>query len=271
MTFRSLTATVTVAVLLFGAGAADALTAPEPDVPLKFKLVRGTVTPKKAVPDSVDPQEIVFRFRATRPVRLSIRVVKLGAGRTVRRFQTGVLRPDRWHRQSWDGLDGKGRLVGAGKYRVLVGPVGGPLRKLSRLQLFSHGFPIDGPHGNRGAVGEFGAGRVDGRTHEGFDATGDCGTPLVAMRSGTVLKRAYDPELKGNYVIYKGRSERRVYLYAHMERPAPVRVGQKIRAGRRLGTIGQTGNAAGTPCHLHIEIRSRGRLLNPEPVLDSAL
>ena len=91
------------------------------------------------------------------------------------------------------------------------------------------------------------------------------------MRSGTVLKNAYDPELKGNYVVYKGRSERRTYLYAHLERPAPVRVGQQIGAGRRLGSIGQTGNAAGTPCHLHIEMRSRGRLLDPEPVLAAAL
>lgn len=259
------------AVLLFGIGAASATAAPEPVAPLDFKLDRGTVTPKEAVPDSIDPQRIVFRFRASRPAELSIRVVKLGEGRMVRRFQTDTLRPGRWHSQLWDGLDGKGRLVGAGKYRVLVGPTGGPLRKLSRLRLFRTRFPIAGPHGTRGAVGEFGADRVDNRIHEGFDATGACGTPLVAMRAGTVLKSAYDPELKGNYVVYKGRSERRVYLYAHMERPAPVRVGQKIRAGRRLGTIGQTGNAAGTPCHLHIEVRSRGRLLNPEPLLDSAL
>ncbi|HTU13738.1 MAG TPA: M23 family metallopeptidase [Solirubrobacterales bacterium] len=276
MIFRSLTATFSVAVLLFGLGAANTAAAPDPGTPdpagpLGFKLVRGTVVPKEAVPESVDPQRIVFRFRASRPVELSIRIVKLGEGRTVRRFRTGPRRPGRWQRQAWDGLDGKGRLVGAGKYRVLVGPAGGPLRRLSRLRLHRYRFPIAGPHGTRGAVGEFGADRVDNRTHEGFDATGACGTPLVAMRAGIVLKSAYDPELKGNYVVYKGRSERRVYLYAHMERPAPVRVGQKIRAGRRLGTIGQTGNAAGTPCHLHIEMRSRGRLLNPEPVLNGAL
>lgn len=239
--------------------------------PLNFKLGRGTVSPKKAVPDSVEPQRIIFRFRASRATPLSVRIVNLGKGRTVRRFQTTPKRPGRWHRLNWDGLDGQGRLVAAGKYRVLVGPIGGPLQKLSRLRLFENRFPIAGPHGTRGAVGEFGAGRVDGRIHEGFDATGACGTPLVAMRSATVLKVAFDPELKGNYVVYKGRSERRTYLYAHLERPAPVRVGQKIRAGRRLGSIGQTGNAAGTPCHLHIEVRSRGRLLDPAPILASAL
>ncbi|MCB0871313.1 MAG: M23 family metallopeptidase, partial [Solirubrobacterales bacterium] len=52
-------------------------------------------------------------------------------------------------------------------------------------------------------------------------------------------------------------------------RPAPVRRGQRVRAGRRLGSVGQTGNAASTPCHLHIEIRTRGRLLNPEPLVNA--
>lgn len=152
---------------------------------------------------------------------------------------------------------------------VRVGPVGGRLRILGRSRLHGHTFPIDGPHGTRGYIGEFGAPRSGGRIHEGFDATAACGTPLVAVRSGTILKTAYDPALKGYYVVLKGRSERRTYLYAHLARPAPVRSGQKVRAGRRLGTVGQTGNAAGTPCHLHIEVRSRGALLDPAPLLSS--
>lgn len=272
MSFRSLTATFTVAVLLSGGASAAAQPGGVPDNrPLRFELTRGTVAPKRSVPDSVEPRKIVFRFRARRATPVSVRIVNLAKGRTVRRFATSSLKPGRWHRIDWDGLDARGRLVGAGTYRVLVGPVGGPLERLSRLRLFSHLFPVAGPHGKRGGVGEFGAGRNDNRIHEGFDVTAACGTPLVAMRSGTILKSAYDPELKGNYVVYKGRSERRTYLYAHLERPAPVRAGQTVRAGRRLGTIGQTGNAAGTPCHLHIEMRSRGRLLDPEPVLASAL
>ena len=272
MSLRSLTPTFAVAVLLFAAGQAGASVIPSPrGEPLDFELGRGTVSPKRAVPDSVGPQRIIFRFSARRATPLAVRIVNLVKGRTVRRFVTPPKRPGKWHRLNWDGLDGWGRLVAAGKYRVLVGPAGGPLERLSRLKLFAHRYPIAGPHGSRGAVGEFGAGRNDGRIHEGYDATGSCGTPLVAMRSGTVLKVAYDAELKGNYVVYKGRSERMTYLYAHLERPAPVRVGQTIRAGRRLGTIGQTGNAAGTPCHLHIEMRSRGRLLDPAPVLASAL
>jgi murein DD-endopeptidase MepM/ murein hydrolase activator NlpD len=280
MSFRRNAATIMVAVLLCGFGAVTGIgagisqAAPdggEESGPLKFELTRGSVTPKRAVPESVDPQKIVFRFAASRSTRVEARIVNLGKHRVVKRLGLGLLRPGRWHRVNWNGLDGQGRLVGAGKYRVLIGPSGSRLERLSRFELFGNRYPIAGPHGTRGAVGEFGAGRNGGRIHEGFDATGACGTPLVAMRSGTILKSAYDAALKGHYVVYKGRSERRTYLYAHLERQAPVRVGQKVRAGRRLGTIGQTGNAAGTPCHLHIEIRSRGRLLDPKPVLASAL
>ncbi len=238
-----------------------------------FRDLDGSVTPRQTVPQSVDPQRIAFRFRSRRAVRVEIRISRIGrgdaSGRIVRRSFTGPLRPGRWHRRTWNGLDGSGRLVGAGRYRVRIGPAGGRLRTLARPRLHGHTFPVDGSHGARGFIGTFGAPRTGGRIHEGFDVTAACGTPLVAVRAGTVLRAAYDPALKGHFVVIKGRSERRTYLYAHLTRAPPVRAGQKIRAGRRLGTVGQTGNAASTPCHLHIEVRSRGRLLDPGPLLFS--
>lgn len=246
--------------------------APGPDA-AAFRDLEGAVAPRQAIPYSIASQRIIFRFRARRALEVEVRISRAGngirPGRTVRRFVTGPLRPGRWHRRDWNGLDRQSRLVGAGRYVVRVGPVGGRLRILGRSRLHGHTFPIDGTHGTRGYIGEFGAPRSGGRIHEGFDATAACGTPLVAVRSGTILKTAYDPALKGYYVVLKGRSERRTYLYAHLARPAPVRSGQKVRAGRRLGTVGQTGNAASTPCHLHIEVRSRGALLDPAPLLSS--
>lgn len=122
----------------------------------------------------------------------------------------------------------------------------------------------------RGPVGLFGAARLGGRIHEGFDVTAACGSPLVAVRPGRILKTAFDGRYLGNYVVLKGAGERRTYLYAHLKRPAAARTGQSVKAGRRLGAVGQTGNAAGTPCHLHIEVRSRGRLLDPRPFLSAA-
>lgn len=227
------------------------------------------MTPKEAIPFSVDPIRIHLRFSPKGARHISIRVRKLGSGRTIRRIVTGRLAGARWHHIYWDGLTQRRRLAPAGRYLVVAGPIGGPLTRVGRIRLHSHEFPVDGPHGTRGYIGSFGAPRVDGRTHEGFDITAACGTPLVAVRAGRVIKKAYDPELYGNFIVLKGKGERRTYKYAHLIRPAPVRRGQRVRAGRRLGSVGQTGNAAGTPCHLHIEIRTHGQLLNPEPLVNA--
>lgn len=232
-------------------------------------MLAAGVTPKDSIPFSVDPIRFHIRFDSDGPVRLAVRVNKLGSGKTVRRLVTGRLADRRWHHLYWDGLTQKGRLAPAGRYQIVAGPIGGRLRQIGRIRIHSHEFPIDGPHGTRGYIGEFGAPRVDGRTHEGFDITAACGTPLVAVRAGTIIKKAFDPRLYGNFIVLKGEGERRTYKYAHMLRPAPVRRGQKVRAGRRLGSVGQTGNAASTPCHLHIEVRTRGTLLDPEPLVNA--
>ncbi|MFA9400036.1 MAG: peptidoglycan DD-metalloendopeptidase family protein [Acidobacteriota bacterium] len=237
---------------------------------MDFRLESGGVTPARTVPGSIRPVRMIYRFRARRATGVAIRVIRAGEGRTVRRFRTSPKRPGRWHRRVWDGLTGRGRPVPAGRYRVALGPSGGGLRTLGYLSIHSHTFPVDAPHGVRGPVGLFGAARLGGRTHEGFDVTAACGSPLVAVRPGRILKVAWDGRYLGNHVVLKGAGERRTYLYAHLMRTATVRPGQTVRAGRRLGAVGQTGNAGGTPCHLHIEVRSRGRLLDPWPFLSAA-
>jgi murein DD-endopeptidase MepM/ murein hydrolase activator NlpD len=132
---------------------------------------------------------------------------------------------------------------------------------------FGHVFPVDGPHGTRGAIGEFGAPRSGGRTHEGFDIVAACGTPLVAVRGGKVLRRGYDPVLYGNYLLIHGEGERRSYFYAHMPRPALVHRGERVWTGERVGAVGETGNAITVGCHLHFEIHVQGHPIDPEPSL----
>lgn len=266
-------AVATLATALLFAGMAGAAVPAKPsgpfDGPGGFQIRAGGVVPKVSIPGSIDPVRLYFRYAANRRMRVAIRINRVTGKReqTVRRIVTGRIAPGRWHRRLWDGRTRRGRLTRPGRYRVLAGPVGGPFRLLRRIRLRGHRFPVDAPHGTRGYIGKFGAPRVDGRIHEGFDVTAACGSPLVAVRAGTIIKKAYDPRLYGNYVVLKGEGERRTYKYVHLLRTAPVREGQKVRAGRRLGSVGQTGNAAGTPCHLHIEIRTGGRLLNPGPLL----
>jgi len=103
--------------------------------------------------------------------------------------------------------------------------------------------------------------------HEGFDITGACGTPLVVARGGKVAKVGYDPDLYGNYVLINARKTNDSYFYAHLIAPSPLRKGEHAKTGAEVGRIGQTGNAAGTPCHLHFEIHHDGNPIDPEPQL----
>ena len=131
-----------------------------------------------------------------------------------------------------------------------------------------HVFPVDGPHGTRGYIGEFGAPRTGGRTHEGFDIVAACGAPLVAVRTGRVLRTGYDPVLYGNYLLIHGQGEHRSYFYAHMLAAA---LGQPRRdasiSGEPVGVVGETGNARTVGCHLHFELHVHGVPIDPEPSL----
>jgi murein DD-endopeptidase MepM/ murein hydrolase activator NlpD len=135
------------------------------------------------------------------------------------------------------------------------------------ITYYGHVFPVDGAHGTRGAIGEFGAPRDGGRWHEGFDVVAACGTPLVAVRGGRVLRRGYDPILYGNYLLIHGEGEERSYFYARMPRPALVYRGERVWTGERVGSVGETGNARTIGCHLHFEIHVHGRPIDPEPYL----
>lgn len=119
----------------------------------------------------------------------------------------------------------------------------------------------------RGGIGEYHAPRSGGRIHEGFDITAACGTELVAVRSGKVLRSGFDPVLYGNFLLIHGEGERRSYFYAHLARPAAARRGKRVFEGQRVGVVGETGNAVGTGCHLHFEIHARGVPVNPESAL----
>lgn len=94
-----------------------------------------------------------------------------------------------------------------------------------------------------------------------------CGAKLVAVADGAVVRRGFDPVLYGNYVLLGGAGEGRTYFYAHLARRAAVKPGQRVSAGQFVGNEGMTGNARTIGCHLHFEIRRRGRPIDPEPAL----
>ena len=62
------------------------------------------------------------------------------------------------------------------------------------------------------------------------------------------------------------------HYYAHLNSVADIKIGQRVAPGDVLGTVGTTGNARGTPPHLHYGVYRRGEgAINPFPLLVNRL
>jgi murein DD-endopeptidase MepM/ murein hydrolase activator NlpD len=208
---------------------------------------------------------IEYRLTGSVPADVEIRVS--GSGQEVRTMEVPQAQPGKDLAERWDGLTNGGRPVADGTYKLTVAVAGGNQKDAGSVQLHRHFFPVRGPHGTRGPVGEFNAPRNGGRRHKGFDVTARCGTPLAAVTTGTVVKRAYDPRLDGNFIVLRGLGERRKYWYAHMVHPSSFQKGDVAHVGQIVGYVGKTGNARTVGCHLHFELHLNGRPIDPEPYL----
>ena len=96
----------------------------------------------------------------------------------------------------------------------------------------------------------WGASRSGGRSHEGVDIFAERGTPIYSATDGYVIRKGHG-KLGGNYVYVLGAGGRR-YYYAHLDSfREDLKIGEKVSIETVLGYVGNTGNAAGTPAHLH--------------------
>ena len=100
-----------------------------------------------------------------------------------------------------------------------------------------------------------------GRKHEGIDIFAARGTPVHSATEGIVLRVGAN-RLGGRVVWVLGPGGQRHY-YAHLDRFADISAGLQVRAGTVLGYVGTTGNAAGTPPHLHYGVYESGGPINP--------
>ena len=108
--------------------------------------------------------------------------------------------------------------------------------------------------------------RGTNRRHEGQDIFAPRGTPIFSATSGYIYKIG-DNSLGGQTVsvISKGG---RVYYYAHLDSYATgIEVGDRVTARTVLGYVGTTGNAQGTPPHLHFGVYTPTGAINPLPLL----
>jgi len=124
--------------------------------------------------------------------------------------------------------------------------------------------PVDGVR-ERALRDTWGGARSEGRKHEGIDIFAKRGTPVLSSTEGIVTQVGTN-RLGGLVVWVTGPGGQRHY-YAHLDRYADVEAGMRIEAGRVLGYVGNTGNAKGTPPHLHYGIYETGGAINPYPLL----
>ncbi len=108
--------------------------------------------------------------------------------------------------------------------------------------------------------------REGDRLHEGQDIFAKRGTPVLSATDGYIF-RIGENKLGGQTVSVIGAGGR-IYYYAHLDSYAPnMAAGDHVTTQTVLGCVGNTGNAAGGPTHLHFGLYAREGALNPLPLL----
>ena len=107
-------------------------------------------------------------------------------------------------------------------------------------------------------MNDWGFPRSDTGFHQGNDLMAPRGTPIVASVSGTVTQGV--GSIGGRFFRLTAK-DATVYYGAHMSKFGKA---GRVRAGDVIGYVGNTGDAAGGPTHLHFEIHlAGGAAVNP--------
>jgi hypothetical protein len=97
------------------------------------------------------------------------------------------------------------------------------------------------------------------KMHKGIDFTAPKGTKIQATGNGVVIKAVNQRSGFGKHVkIDHGYGY--VSVYAHMN-SIDVKVGEEIKKGQIIGTVGSTGLS--TAPHCHYEVHYHGKAVNP--------
>ena len=98
--------------------------------------------------------------------------------------------------------------------------------------------------------------------HTGTDIATAWGTPVLAPASGVVVFAGMMGD--GAEVVVITHDSGLVSMYAHLDNhvfPPPVKAGDTVQAGDRIGNVGLTGNTTGA--HLHWSVWQSGELIDP--------
>ncbi len=135
-------------------------------------------------------------------------------------------------------------------------PIRQPPLVTPKLTAGGYVFPVDGPSS---FTDTFGGPRSDvsGGWHHGDDIFAPLGAPVLAVAYGTVFSVGWN-KIGGNRLWLRD-GQGNLFYYAHLSAFTPLAInGNKVNAGDVLGFVGNTGDAQGTPTHLHFEIHPVG-------------
>ncbi|BBM03304.1 hypothetical protein GL2_33780 [Microbulbifer sp. GL-2] len=101
--------------------------------------------------------------------------------------------------------------------------------------------------------------------HRGTDFAAVLGTPIVAPADGIIVVST-DHYKHKNYgkIIVIDHGEGTQTLYSHLD-TREVEIGQRVKAGQKIGAVGATGKVTGP--HLHFELIEKGERVDPEHLL----
>ena len=97
------------------------------------------------------------------------------------------------------------------------------------------------------------------RSHRGVDYAAPAGTPVWAVADGTVIFKGWNGGM-GRFVRIRHNNSY-VSSYGHLQRYGNLRVGSRVRQKQVIGYVGSSGLTTGP--HVHFELRSNGRYMNP--------
>jgi murein DD-endopeptidase MepM/ murein hydrolase activator NlpD len=152
------------------------------------------------------------------------------------------------------------------------GGFGSPSNARPALEGGPYVFPVLGPVA---FVDTFGAARADVSWHHGDDLFAPMDAPVVAVATGTLFSVGWN-DIGGKRLWLRDREGNEFY-YAHLSAFSPIALeGAQVAAGEVVGYVGTTGDAQGTPSHLHFEIHPISMLelgydgaVNPTSYLES--
>ena len=125
--------------------------------------------------------------------------------------------------------------------------------------------PVDDVAASR-IADTWGAPRGSDRRHQGVDIFAPRGTVVRSTTRGVVVSLR-EGGLGGRQVWVLGPARQRHY-YAHLDSWADgLAEGDVVWPGDALGGVGDSGNARGTPTHLHYGVYGDGGAIDPLPLM----